>query len=141
MRNKGKPELLSPAGNPEKLRAAVLYGADAVYLSGKAFGMRAASGNFTNEELAWAVEYCHARGVRVYITLNVMPRTAEYPALEEYVDFLRDLGADAVIVGDIGVFSLVRERAPERHLVMLGTRWALSESFLPVSSPSVRYLT
>ena len=116
MRNKGKPELLSPAGNPEKLRAAVLYGADAVYLSGKAFGMRAASGNFTNEELAWAVEYCHARGVRVYITLNVMPRTAEYPALEEYVDFLRDLGADAVIVGDLGVFSLVRERAPELEI-------------------------
>lgn len=116
MRNKGKPELLSPAGNPEKLRAAVLYGADAVYLSGKAFGMRAASGNFTNEELAWAVEYCHARGVRVYITLNVMPRTAEYPALTEYVDFLRDLGADAVIVGDLGVFSLVRERAPELEI-------------------------
>jgi len=112
-RNKGKAELLSPAGNPEKLRAAVMYGADAVYLSGKAFGMRAASGNFSNDELKWAVEYCHSRGVRVYITLNVMPRTAEYPALTEYVDFLRDLGADAVIVGDIGVFSLVRERAPQ----------------------------
>lgn len=112
MRNQGKPELLSPAGNPEKLRAAVMYGADAVYLSGKAFGMRAASGNFSNDELKWAVEYCHSRGVRVYVTLNVMPRTAEYPALTEYVDFLCDLGADAVIVGDIGVFSLVRERAP-----------------------------
>lgn len=90
-----------------------MYGADAVYLSGKAFGMRAASGNFTNEELTWAVEYCHARGVRVYVTLNVMPRTAEYPALTKYVEFLRDLGADAVIVGDIGVFSLVREVAPD----------------------------
>lgn len=108
-----KAELLSPAGNPEKLRAAVMYGADAVYLSGKAFGMRAASGNFTNDELSWAVEYCHTRGVRVYVTLNVMPRTAEYPALTEYVDFLATVGVDAVIVGDIGVFSLVRERAPQ----------------------------
>ena len=112
MRNENRPELLSPAGNPEKLKAAVMYGADAVYLSGKAFGMRAASGNFTNDELRWAVEYCHERGVRVYVTLNVMPRTAEYPALTEYVTFLRDLGADAVIVGDLGVFSLVREIAP-----------------------------
>lgn len=113
MRNQGKAELLSPAGNPEKLKAAVLYGADAVYLSGKSFGMRGASGNFTNDELKWAVEYCHGRGVRVYVTLNVMPRTAEYPALTEYVDFLSGIGIDAVIVGDIGVFSLVRERAPE----------------------------
>ncbi len=108
-----RAELLSPAGNPEKLRAAVMYGADAVYLSGKAFGMRAASGNFTNDELKWAVEYCHERGVKVYVTLNVMPRTAEYPALTSYVEFLRDLGADAVIVGDLGVFSLVREVAPD----------------------------
>ena len=116
MRNNKKPELLSPAGNPEKLRAAVLYGADAVYLSGKMFGMRAASGNFTNEELEWAVAYCHERGVKVYITLNVMPRTDEYPALTEYVTFLRDLGADAVIVGDLGVFSLVREIAPDLEI-------------------------
>ena len=116
MRNKNKPELLSPAGNPEKLKAAVMYGADAVYLSGKMFGMRAASGNFTNEELEWAVKYCHERGVKVYITLNVMPRTAEYPALTKYVTFLRDLGADAVIVGDLGVFSLVREVAPDLEI-------------------------
>lgn len=116
MRNQGKAELLSPAGNPEKLKSAVLYGADAVYLAGKAFGMRGASGNFTNDELRWAVEYCHARGVRVYVTLNVMPRTAEYPALTEYVDFLSGIGVDAVIVGDIGVFSLVRERAPELEI-------------------------
>ena len=111
-RNEGRPELLSPAGNPEKLISAVLYGADAVYLSGKAYGMRAASGNFTHEELAWATEYCHERGVKVYITLNVMPHTAEYPALTEYVKYLDSIGVDAVIVGDIGVFMLVRETAP-----------------------------
>lgn len=106
------PELLSPAGNPEKLRAAVRYGADAVYLSGKSFGMRSASGNFTDDELISAVGYCHARGVRVYVTVNVMPRTCEYPALRKYIDFLGGSGIDAVIVGDIGVMMLVREMCP-----------------------------
>lgn len=116
MRNEGKSELLSPAGNPEKLKSAVLYGADAVYLAGKAYGMRAASGNFTDEELIWAVSYCHERGVRLYITLNVMPRTAEYPALEKYIKFLSRIGVDAVIVSDLGVFSLVREIAPKLEI-------------------------
>ena len=108
-----EPELLSPAGDPEKLRAAVRYGADAVYLSGKTFGMRSASGNFTDDELLQAVEYCHARGVRVYVTVNVMPRTGEYPALRRYLGFLGESGADAVIVGDIGVMMLVREVCPK----------------------------
>ena len=79
---KQKPELLAPAGNFEKLRAAVLYGADAVYLAGGAFGMRAAAGNFTDEELPRAAAYAHERGVRVYLAVNTMPRTYEYPALE-----------------------------------------------------------
>ncbi|MBR6290015.1 MAG: hypothetical protein IKR53_01100, partial [Clostridia bacterium] len=81
MKRNGQAELLSPAGDPEKMRAAVLYGADAVYLAGKRFGMRAASGNFTDGEIAEAVEYCHSRGVRVYVTVNVMPRTDEYGEL------------------------------------------------------------
>ena len=81
MKRNGKAELLSPAGDPEKMRAAVLYGADAVYLAGKRFGMRAASGNFTDGEIAEAVEYCHERDVRVYVTVNVMPRTDEYGEL------------------------------------------------------------
>lgn len=115
-RNAGKPELLSPAGNPEKLRAAVLYGADAVYLAGKRFGMRAASGNFTNEEMIEAVDFCHKNGVRVYVTLNVMPRTAEYPALAEYVKFLASVDIDAVIVADLGVFSLIRNIAPSLEI-------------------------
>ena len=72
---KQKPELLAPAGNFEKLRAAVLYGADAVYLAGGAFGMRAAAGNFTDEELPRAAAYAHERGVRVYLAVNTMPRT------------------------------------------------------------------
>jgi len=107
-----KVELLSPAGNFEKLRAAVLYGADAVYLAGKRFGMRAAADNFTDEELAEAVEYVHARGRRLYVTLNIMPRTGEYDALGRYIEYLAQIGVDAVIVSDLGVLTLVRERAP-----------------------------
>ena len=110
---KQKPELLAPAGNFEKLRAAVLYGADAVYLAGGAFGMRAAAGNFTDEELPRAAAYAHERGVRVYLAVNTMPRTSEYPALEAYLNFVRGCGVDALIVGDLGVLSLARRIAPE----------------------------
>lgn len=106
------PELLSPAGNPEKLRAAVRFGADAVYLSGKSFGMRAAAGNFTLDEMREGIAYAHTHGVRAYITLNTAPRTCEYPALEAYLEELRDISPDALIVGDIGVLSLVRRRVP-----------------------------
>ena len=109
-------ELLSPAGDPEKLRAAVLYGADAVYLSGKKFGMRAASGNFTDEELAAAVAYCHERGVRVYVTVNVMARSDEYKELIPYIKYIERIGADAVIVSDPGVFFAVRENAPDLEI-------------------------
>ena len=115
MRN-GKAELLSPAGNPEKMRAAVLYGADAVYLAGKNFGMRTAADNFTDEEIAEAAEYCHARGARVYVTVNVMPRTDEYGELRRFIKFLSEAGVDAVIVSDLGVFSAVREIAPRLEI-------------------------
>ena len=111
-RPKRRGELLSPAGDPEKLRAAVLYGADAVYLSGKKFGMRAASGNFTDEELTEAVAFCHERGVRVYVTVNVMPRSDEYKELVPYIKFIEGTGADAIIVSDPGVLFAVRENAP-----------------------------
>lgn len=107
------PELLSPAGNFEKLKAAIRYGADAVYLSGKRFGMRAAAGNFNNEELKAAVEYAHANHVRVYVTLNVMPRTSEYDDLLIYIRYLHEIGADAAIVSDIGVLALIRENVPD----------------------------
>ncbi len=114
MRNEERRgELLSPAGNPEKLRAAVLYGADAVYLAGKKFGMRAAADNFTEDELAWAVDYCHKAGVRVYVTVNVMPRSDEYNELIPYIKYIDRIGADAVIVADLGVLFAVRDAAPD----------------------------
>lgn len=107
-----RTELLSPAGDFEKLRAAVRYGADAVYLAGEAFGMRAASANFSDEELADAVAFAHARGVKIYVTVNILPRTGEYAALEPYVLYLAKIGVDAVIVSDLGVFMAVRRLAP-----------------------------
>ena len=111
-----RPELLAPAGNFEKLKAAVLYGADAVYLAGNAFGMRAAADNFTNEELIEAAKYAHERGVKVYVTVNTMPRTQEYAALEEYLKFLATSGIDAIIVSDLGVLALAKRVAPTLEL-------------------------
>ena len=111
-----RPELLSPAGNFEKLKAAVLYGADAVYLAGNAFGMRAAADNFTNEEIIEAASYAHKRGVKVYVTVNTMPRTNEYEALEEYIKFLATSGVDALIVSDLGVLSLIKRVASDMEI-------------------------
>ncbi len=113
-----KPEILSPAGNPEKLKAAVRFGADAVYLAGKSFGMRSGAGNFTAEELDIAVKYAHERGVKVYVTVNTMPRTNEYKALEEYILGLKEIKPDALIVSDIGVMRTARElwRDCELHI-------------------------
>ncbi len=107
---KNMPELLCPAGDAEKLRAVVAYGADAVYLSGERFGMRSACDNFTREGLADAVAFAHSRGVRVYVTVNVMPRGREYAELSDYLDFLDGIGVDAVIVSDLGVFSLAKSK-------------------------------
>ena len=90
------PELLAPAGNMEKLKAALRFGADAVYLAGKRFGMRAAADNFTPEQIAGACTYAHAMGKKVYVAVNTMPRTAEYAALREY---LAALGGTVAIPG------------------------------------------
>ena len=110
------PELLSPAGNFEKLKAALLYGADAVYLAGRRFGMRSAADNFTDEELYAAAEYVHARNKKIYLTLNTMPHGDEYPALKEFLLRIKDAGIDAVIVADFGVMALVKEVMPEMEI-------------------------
>ena len=109
-------ELLSPAGNMEKLRAALRFGADAVYLAGKSFGMRSAADNFTNEELAEAAQLVHAWGKKVYLTLNTMPHGGEYAALREYLLGIRDIGIDAVILTDLGVLATVRELLPDMEI-------------------------
>ena len=110
------PELLSPAGNPEKLKAALLFGADAVYLAGQSFGMRSQAGNFTIPELYDAVELAHSMGRKVYLTLNTMPRTNEYPALHRFLDELRGCRLDAVIVADLGVLATVKEMLPDMEI-------------------------
>ena len=111
-----RPELLSPAGNFEKLKSALLYGADAVYLAGQSFGMRSAADNFTVEELYKAAQYTHERGKKLYLTLNTMPHVDEYPTLR---DFLREIGGaeiDAVIVADLGVMATVKEILPDMEI-------------------------
>lgn len=100
------PELLSPAGSPEKLSIALAYGADAVYCAGPAFGLRTASKNFTKEELAEGIAYAHEKGAKVYVTVNVYPRDDELPEISRWLCSLRDMGADAAIVSDPGVMRM-----------------------------------
>ena len=110
MRN--KIELLSPAGDMERLRMSLAYGADAVYLAGTDFGMRAFAGNFTPEEMKQAVTLCHSYGAAVHVTCNTMPRNDEVARLPEWLEYLQDLGVDAVILADAGVLSLLKRYAP-----------------------------
>ena len=118
MGERRKPELLAPAGDMERLRMAVLYGADAVYLAGESFGMRSFAGNFSPEELSRAVRFAHENGVRVHVTVNTMPRNREAERLPEWLEFLNGAGVDALIVADMGAFSLAGRYAPrcQRHI-------------------------
>ncbi len=111
-------ELLSPAGDMERLRMAVLYGADAVYLAGTSFGMRSFAGNFSPEELPKAVAYAHSHGVKVHCTVNTMPRNDEVARLPEHLAMLDDAGVDALILADLGAFTLAGKYAPHcaRHV-------------------------
>ncbi len=113
-----KLELLSPAGDMERLTMSVLYGADAVYLAGTSFGMRSFAGNFTPEELPKAVAFAHNHGVKVHVTVNTMPRNEEIAALPPYLEQLQDAGVDALIVADMGAFTLAGKYAPkcQRHI-------------------------
>ena len=110
MRN--KIELLSPAGDMERLKMSLAYGADAVYLAGNDFGMRAFAGNFTPDEMGQAVTLCHSYGASVHVTCNTMPRNDEVARLPEWLEYLQDLGVDAVILADVGVLSLLKRYAP-----------------------------
>ena len=108
-----KLELLSPAGDMERLEMAVLYGADAVYLAGQRFGMRASAGNFSNEEIEKAVAFAHEKGVAVYVTCNTLPREDELRELPAYLEFLEHAGVDALIIADLGVLELAKKHAPK----------------------------
>ncbi|WP_292521593.1 U32 family peptidase [Methanoculleus sp.] len=132
------PELLAPAGSPEALAAAVAAGADAIYLAGRRFGARHYAANFSDDELRSAVDYAHLRGVRVYVTVNILIRDDELPDVARYLLWLYEIGADAVLVQDTGVASLAREVVPDLPLHAStqmtvhnreGVVWAAREGF------------
>ena len=109
-------ELLSPAGNFEKLKTAIYFGADAVYFAGKKWGLRAFSDNFDLEELKQSVKYCHDHNVKAYITLNIIAHNVDFEGLEEYIKYLYDIGVDAVIVADVGIIQFIREKQPDLNI-------------------------
>ena len=106
-------ELLIPAGSLEVLKVAVLYGADAVYLGGEAFGLRAKAKNFTLEEIREGIDFAHSHGVKVYITANILAHNGDLPGVEAYFSELRELKPDALIISDPGVFAIARRVCPE----------------------------
>ena len=105
-------ELLAPVGNIDKLKLAIHYGADAVYLASKRFGLRTFAGNFDEDELKWAVDFVHSAGKKIYITINIIPHDSDFDGLDEYIKMLDNLGVDAVIVADLGVMQVVKRVAP-----------------------------
>lgn len=113
-----KLELLSPAGDYEKLLMSVTYGADAVYLAGREFGMRSSAGNFDSDQMKKVIQFCHLNGVKVYVTCNTLPREHEIDRIPQYLEFLDSVGADAVIAADIGVMAAVKKYAPNVKLHM-----------------------
>lgn len=108
-----KPELLAPAGNLEKLRYAVIYGADAVYLGGKEFSLRAGADNFTREEMAEGIEFAHRHRAKVYAAVNIFARNRDFENLPTYLKELEEMGVDAIIVSDPGVIALAKELIPK----------------------------
>lgn len=111
-----KPELLAPAGNMEKLKMALIYGADAVYLGGKAFGLRAFGGNFDYDELKEAVDFTHKLGRKVYVTVNIFPHNSDMEKLPEYLAYLNEIRVDAMLIADLGIFTLAKKYAPDTNI-------------------------
>ncbi len=111
-----KVELLAPAGDLEKLKMAIIYGADAVYLGGEAFGMRKASKNFTLDQIREGVLFAHERGKKVYVTLNIVPHDKDMVGLEEYARELEEVGVDAFIVSDPGMFTVIKRTTPNMEI-------------------------
>jgi len=108
-----KIEILSPAGDFEKLRVAIAYGADAVYLSGKSYGLRAGSGNFSRDEMAEAIQYAHDRDVRCYVTMNILAHEKDMEAVDEEIIFYHSISVDALIVSDPGIFRRIKQLFPD----------------------------
>jgi len=116
MQSKQKPELLAPAGDLEKLKIAVLYGADAVYIGGEAYSLRAKAKNFDAEKMREGIEFAHAHGAKVYVTANIFAHNEDFEGMGEYFREIYELGADAVLISDLGVFAMAREAAPDLEI-------------------------
>ena len=136
-----KPELLCPAGDWERLKLAVAYGADAVYLAGTTFGMRSFAGNFTPEELPKAVAYAHEHGVKAHVTVNTMPRNNEVAELPAWLELLDDAKVDALILADLGAFRMAEKYAPhcERHISTQQSiaNWVCAQSWYDLGAKRV----
>lgn len=126
-----KPELLAPAGNFEKLQAALIFGADAVYFGGKNFSLRAFGDNFTREEIIQAVDFTHALGKKIYAAVNVFAHNSDLVALADYLKFLDSAGVDAVLISDLGVMSLTKETNLKIHVSTQAnvTNWRAAKFF------------
>ena len=123
-----RPEVLSPAGSPEKLKTAIAYGADAVYMSGKRFGLRTFSDNFDHEQMKASIEYAHAHGVKCYVTMNIMGLEADMKVINDEIDYTaHEAHADAVLVSDPGIFTRVRDVAPDLE-VHISTQASVTNS-------------
>lgn len=106
-------EVLSPAGNMEKLKTAVYFGADAVYFAGKSFGLRAFAGNFDEKEMTEAVDFCHKNNVKAYVTVNIVAHNYDFEKLPEYLEFLNSIKVDAMIISDLGIVQFAKKYAPD----------------------------
>lgn len=115
---KRHPELLIPASSLEVLKTAVIFGADAVYIGGEAFGLRAKAKNFSMEEMREGIEFAHARDVKVYVTANILAHNSDLPEVRKYFQELKSVKPDALIIADPGVFDIAKEVCPEidRHI-------------------------
>lgn len=126
-----KIELLAPAGSLEKLKMAIEYGADAVYLGGEAYGLRAGAENFAPGKMEEGVEYAHSRGKKVYLTMNIIPHNEDIEGMAEYVKVVTKIGVDAILVSDPGVYSIVREASPDMEIHLStqanNTNWKSAE--------------
>ena len=111
-----KIELLAPAGDLEKLKMAILYGADAVYIAGENFGLRTASKNFTEEQMREAVDFVKKNNKKIYVTCNIIPHNDDFEGLESYLKYLQEVGVDAIIVADPGVLIIAKETVPDMEI-------------------------
>lgn len=136
-----EPELLAPAGDMECLKAALRFGANAVYLAGREFGMRSASKNFDGAELSQAAELCRQKGVKLYVACNTVPRNNELPRLPEFLELCQEIGVDAFILTDLGVFEMAKRYAPkvERHISTQAgvANWAAAKAFYEMGAARV----